>query len=117
MWARFVNAALGVWLIVAPAVLGYGAPASINDRIVGPVAVACALIAIWEVTRPVRWVNLGLALWLLVAPWLLGYWDWQAAIINSLVVGAVMALMSAVRGPIAQQFGGGWTALWRGDDA
>lgn len=34
-----------------------------------------------------------------------------------LVVGAVMAFMAAVRGPIFQQFGGGWSALWKGHDA
>lgn len=111
MWARYVNAALGVWLMAAPAILHYGAPASTNDRIVGPIAAAFAVIAISEVTRPLRWVNLLIGSWLLVAPLVLGY-SATAAIVNSVAAGAIMAVLSAVRGPVAAHFGG-WSALWR----
>ena len=86
MWARILTAALGIWLMAAPAVLGYDRPASADDRIVGPLAAAFAIVAIWEVTRPLSWMNLLLGLWLIVAPWLLGYG--LTATINSTVVGS-----------------------------
>ncbi len=112
MWPRIGNTILGIWLMTAPAVLSYGGSARINDLIIGPIAASVAVIAIWEVTRPLRWVSTLLGIWLLVAPWVLGY-DSLAAILNSLASGAIMALLSAARGAITQEFGGGWSALWR----
>ncbi len=109
MWARIANAALGIWLMAAPAVLGYGGAARTNDRIVGPIAAAFATIAIWEVTRSVRFVNVALGGWLLLAPWILGHAP--AATVNSLVVGALLIGFALVRGTVEQRFGGGWSAL------
>ena len=68
VWARLVNAGLGLWLMAAPAVLGYGAPAEINDRIAGPIAATFAIIAITGATRPARRVNAAVGAWLLIAP-------------------------------------------------
>ncbi|HLT46676.1 MAG TPA: SPW repeat protein [Rubricoccaceae bacterium] len=111
MWAQVVNALLGVWLMAAPAVLGYGAPAAVNDRIVGPVAASFAVIAWWQATRPARWVNLPLGLWLIAAPFVLGYGA-TAPLVNSLAVGAALAALSLVRGTVDKRFGGGWRAVW-----
>ena len=116
MWAQAVNAALGVWLLAAPAVLGYGGPARTNDRIVGPLAAGLAVIAIWEVTRPVGRANLALGLWLLAAPWLLGYP--AVATVNSIVVGLALGALALAPGSYRPgRFGGGWSALWRADRA
>ena len=111
MWAQVVNALLGVWLLAAPAVLGYGDPARTNDRIVGPLAASLAAIAVWEVTRPLRWANLAFGLWLLAAPWLLNYET--TATVNSTLTGVLFAALSLVRGTYRpERFGGGWAALW-----
>lgn len=112
MWIRLINAALGIWLMAAPDVLQYSAPARTNDRIVGPIAATFAIIAIWEVTRGLRWVNVPLGVWLVVAPLILGYAQ-TGAIINSLIVGVVLASMAMLGGSVSKQFGGGWSALWR----
>lgn len=112
MWARLANTAVGIWLMAAPAVLGYGGPAATNDRIVGPLAATFAIVAIWETTRALRWLNLALGLWLLAAPWLLGGYAGDA-VLNSLAAGALLALFSLVRGEMKQKYGGGWRALWR----
>lgn len=111
MWAQIINTALGIWLMAAPAVLGYGGAARTNDHIVGPIAATLACIALWSVTRPVRWVNLPLGLWLLLAPWILSY-DTPATI-NSSVVGLALAVLSIPQGrrPV---YGGGWSMLWKG---
>ena len=101
--------------MAAPTVLGYtGTAAETNDRIVGPLALTCAFVAIWEATRPLRRGNLAIGLWLLAAPFVLGY-DATAPLVNSLLVGAALAALSFVRGPRKHQFGGGWRSLW-GDE-
>ena len=100
--------------MAAPAVLGYGNPAETNDRILGPVAATFAIVAWWEATRSSRWANLPIGIWLVAAPWILGY-EGSAAILNSVLVGLVMAACSLVRGRITQHYGGGWKAAFRSD--
>lgn len=112
MWAQVLNAALGIWLMAAPAVLEYGEPAMTNDRICGPVAATFAVIAWWEATRSVRWVNLPLGLWLVLAPWILGYSE-TSTVVNSVAVGLVMAACSTVRGTVEKRYGGGWSAAFK----
>ena len=114
MWAQVVNAALGIWLMAAPAVLAYGDPAQTNDRILGPVAATFAIVAWWEATRPVRWVNLPIGLWLILAPWILGYAE-TAAVVNSVLVGIVLAACATVQGTVEGRYGGGWSVLFRSD--
>ena len=110
MQAQLLAAILGVWLMAAPAVLGYGEPAATSDRVVGPLAASFAVVAVWQVTRPVRWGNLPLGVWLLAAPWLLGYE--RAAFLNSMAVGAALVACALVRGTVdSRRLGGGWSAL------
>ena len=110
MWPQLLNTALGLWLMAAPALLGYGRPASTNDHIIGPLVATFACIALWEATRSVRWVNLPLGLWLVAAPLLLGHS--QAGAVNSVLCGIAIAVLSCVGGAVQQRFGGGWSALW-----
>jgi hypothetical protein len=107
--AQVVSALLGIWLMAAPDIVGYGGPARLNDRVVGPLAASFAFIAVWQVTRPLRWLNLALGAWLLLAPWALGYE--LAPRLNSLVVGLVLVVLAAVSGKVQQRFGGGWASL------
>jgi len=72
MWARVCGALAGIWLMAAPSVLGYGGAGRVSDLIAGPLAVSAAVIAMSQVTRPIRWVTLPLGAWVVVAPWLLG---------------------------------------------
>jgi hypothetical protein len=111
MWPQIINAAVGIWLMAAPAVLGYGNPAQTNDRIAGPLAAAFAVIAVSEITRPVRWANLPIGLWLLIAPWVLGYP--LAAAANSIIAGVILIVCARLGGGVTGQFGGGWSALWK----
>jgi hypothetical protein len=37
----------------------------------------------------------------------------RTPLVNSLLVGAAVLALSLIRGPITQQFGGGWSALWK----
>lgn len=116
MWAQIINAILGLWLMAAPAVLGYSNQTTTADNahIVGPVIVSFAVISWWEATRVVRLYNVPLGLWLLLAPWILNH-ESTAAIINDSIVGLLVLGLSFVQGKIESTYGGGWAATWRKD--
>lgn len=114
-WARWISVALGVWLMVAPAVFEYTGQARAIHRLVGPVVASFAFVAVWEHMRALRWANLPLGAGLLVLPWPLGFGP--PATINSLIVGLGLVALALVRGPIEGRFGGGWTVIWRGTTA
>ncbi len=112
MSAHLIASIVGIWLMAASAILGYGEPAATNDRIVGPLVASFALISVWHVTRTLRWPNVALAVWLLAAPVLLGYPSIAAA--NSIACGLVIGTLSLVRGKQRHSVGGGWSSLRRG---
>jgi hypothetical protein len=114
MWAQGINAALGIWLMVAPAIFGFDKTIANNAHIVGPVIATFAITALFESTRPVRKFNWLPGAWLLVAPLVLGYQD-TTATIHDLLVGALVIGLSCVKGKIHYRFGGGWSALWKDD--
>ena len=114
MWAQYINAALGIWLMASPGIFGFSNTIADNDHIVGPVITTFAIIALWECTRVVRTYNIPLGAWLLLAPWILGYDD-TTAIINDMTVGALVIAFSLVKGKVEQRFGGGWSAIVQSD--
>ncbi len=112
MWMQLLPAIAGIWLMASPVVFDYADPARANDRVVGPIVASLAIIAIWEIARPLRWMNVILGGWLLTAPWMLGHppdarW-------NSLATGAIVLGSSLVKGKRAHSYGGGWSSLWKG---
>lgn len=113
MWAALLSAAIGIWLMAAPAVLGYPGAASVHDRIVGPLIASFGIIAVAEVTRSVRRVNSLLGAWLVLAPWILGFPT--AALVNSVVSGIAVGSLSLVRGSVDERYAGGWSSLWRAE--
>jgi hypothetical protein len=112
MWAQMMVAALGVWLMVAPDMLGFGKTIADNDHIVGPIIVTFAITAIFENTRNVRLFNIPPGLWLLLAPWILQY-QTPAAIINDMVVGGGVIGCSLIKGQLKNRFAGGWRSLFK----
>jgi hypothetical protein len=97
--------------MASPAILAFGDPAATNNHIVGPLVVACSIISIAEVTRPVRWVNLLLGAWLVLAPWVLGFSP-GGAMASDILAGVLVAALATWRGARKQRFGGGWSALF-----
>jgi hypothetical protein len=108
---QWITVAVGLWLMAAPAVVGYGGLASRQARLIGPLVAAIAWIASSEVTRAVRWLNLpiGLALVLLS----LGPGYSRAASIVAAVSGTVVVLVLLRRHQVKSRMGGGWRAIWR----
>ncbi|MDP8931946.1 MAG: hypothetical protein M3O70_26095 [Actinomycetota bacterium] len=120
MWPRLANVALGVWLMVAPGVLGYSTTsklASASDRIIGPLVVSAAIAAIWPEIRPLRWVNVTLGALAVLAPVALGaVFTWPIrGVVNSVVTGLAVIGFGLIRGEIDSEFGGGWRSVWRRD--
>lgn len=111
MWAQAINAVLGIWIMAAPGVLGYGGPAATGSHIAGPAIATFATVAMWEVTRGLRWLNVPLGLWLVTAPLVID----QPAVagITSAAAGALVIGLSLVRGRLKHPYGGSWRSLWR----
>jgi uncharacterized membrane protein len=103
-WNLALCAAVGVWLMVAPAALGNTGHAVANGTLVGALVVTCAVIGFGEPSRSVRLVNVLLGLWLVASPVVL--WDdtsdlrWPEA-----VAGVAVIALSLRRGPVDERFG------------
>lgn len=113
MWAQALNALVGIWLMAAPAVVGFTGPMATSHRIVGPCIVALGVTAMAECTRGVRFWLLPFALWLVVSPAVQAPSPAGAAA-NSVLCGAAVAGLAMIRGRIRRRYGGGWIALLRG---
>lgn len=118
--ARITTVAVAVWLMAAPAVLGYGDPAQSNDRIVGPIAGAFAFVACWEILMAMRWPTVPLGAWLVLAPVALGYGATEAWI-SSIISGLLIVSAAFVGHDVTGDFGGGWRSVrprnWRVGEA
>lgn len=112
MIPRIVSIIAGIWLMFAPWLLGTTDPAAGSDRTIGPLMVSFALMAVWEVLRPLRWVNFLLALYLIVVPWIWGF-PMQASV-NDMLVGVLVGAMSLIKGELTQPFDGGWRFVFFG---
>jgi uncharacterized membrane protein len=103
-WNLLLSAALGVWLMAAPATLGVSGPAASSNHVAGALVVTWAVIAFGEVARPARLLNIPMGLWIAAAPWLLsgatGISRWA-----DVFVGALLIALSVRRGRINEQFG------------
>ncbi|MDC0740989.1 SPW repeat domain-containing protein [Polyangium mundeleinium] len=93
-WPRWINVALGIWLLIAPALLGYvDAYAVNNDRLLGILIAASAIVALWA--PKARFVNVVLGAWLIIAPFVLGYFG-RNAVANDIVVGIAVAVFAFI---------------------
>jgi hypothetical protein len=114
MWAQLLSALLGIWLMAAPGLFGFGNPIADNDHILGPVIATLAIVSCWEATRNVRLFNLPFSAWLLLAPWVLHYGN-TAATLNDMAIGILVFVLCFFKGKIENRFGGGWSSIWKSD--
>jgi len=93
-WPRWVNLLLGLWLLIAPAALGYvDVYATNNDHLLGILVALSAAFALW--LPSLRYVNVVLGVWLVIAPFILGYFG-SRAVVNDLVVGIAIAVFAFI---------------------
>jgi hypothetical protein len=103
-WNMAITAALGVWVMASPAIVGSSGPTADNAHLVGALVLTWAVIAFAEIARPARLLNLPLGLWLAAAPWvLLG--ATPISTWSDTVCGVLVIALSLRRGRITQQFG------------
>lgn len=122
---RLVNVVLGLWLMVAPAVLQYASaledpgavgPAEV-DRIFGLLVITFAIMAIWPKLRPLRRVNMALGVLLVLAGAFLPAWMayTATAATSQIATGAVVLAVAAGRGRVSTRSGGGWRSVETSD--
>lgn len=98
-WHDRVVLLAGIWLFVAPFVLGapsFAHPAVVAAYVCGAVLVSSAAQAPAVPDLIEEWIGLVAAGVLAASPWLLGYGDERALAWNALAVGAVVALCALV---------------------
>lgn len=103
-WTLAASTALGLWLMFAPAALGFAEDAAANDNVVGALIITVAIISTAEVIRAVRFVNVLFGVWLLIAPWALagastgGRW-------SDMICGVALILLTLPRGTVRERYG------------
>ena len=93
------SAALGTWMMAAPAVLGSSGLPSDIQRLGGALVVTVAVIAMAEPVRLLRLANILLGATLAIGPWAAGATGgvrW-----NAFAIGFIIMILSAPRGPEA----------------
>ena len=104
-WNLLLCAALGVWLLAAPAVLGATGAAANGDYLAGALVVTWAVMAFGEIVRTIRMLNVLMGLGILAAPWMLTG-DTEMSRWNDVIVGIALIALSIPRGRIEEHFGG-----------
>jgi hypothetical protein len=104
-WTLVLTAALGVWLVAAPAVLGVTGAAADSSYLAGALVVTWAVIAFSEIARPVRLLNIPVGAWIALAPWFLSGATEVSRWAHLLAGGLIIAL-SIHRGRIEEKFAG-----------
>jgi hypothetical protein len=105
-WSLWLSAAIGVWLLFAPAAFGIGIEqaAADSDHLVGALVVVVAVVCMAEVARPARFLNVLLGAWLMTAPWFLSGAT-PASRWNSAAMGFAVALLSLPLGKLREHYG------------
>lgn len=96
-WQDGINAILGLWMIVSPAILNFavaGSPATRTAWILGVAIVVFAGIAVY---MPKAWeeaINILLGLCLIISPWALRYSDQPRPTTNAVIVGLLVTALA-----------------------
>jgi len=99
MWARVVEAMLGLWLLLSPFVLGHGGDSTLEwavDLTAGTAVVVVALGSFHARLRRLHLLHLPVAGGLLVLGWLRGGPDPDAACQNWVVLALLLAMIAIV---------------------
>jgi hypothetical protein len=104
MVARWASFAVGLWLILAPLVLGYDEVGAVLHEVAIGLAVCVGTLAALE-WPAARYGQLAPALWLLAAPRVLAFESARVGA-NELAAGAVLAVLAVIPGGrLAQRSG------------
>jgi hypothetical protein len=97
--ASGINLILGLWLIIAPFVLGCTSyrHSEWNSIVVGVIVAALAAIRIWggRSASWLSWIIAALGLWMIVSPWIYSNSDVNAILWNDIIVGVIILVLGA----------------------
>jgi hypothetical protein len=102
-WNLVASAALGIWLMFAPAVFGTIGRAADSDHLVGALITTVAVIVMAEVIRAGRFLNVLFGAWIVTAPWLLSGAT-AGAKCTDVAVGLLLIALSFPRGKVRERY-------------
>ena len=94
--ASWISVIAGIWLIIAPFVLGYvNNEPRINDIWLGIIVGVLALIRAFTPTGTswFSWISVIAGIWLIIAPFVLGYTSIEPRI-NDIILGIIVAAVA-----------------------
>ncbi|MFD2514411.1 vitamin K epoxide reductase family protein [Pontibacter locisalis] len=104
-WNLALIMAVGIWVMLAPAILGYTGSIADSNHVAGALIITFAVIAMSEVARPVRFIHILFGLWLIAAPWVMGNNNNDAAMWNGIASGIALIALSFPKGKIEDERG------------
>lgn len=102
-WNLALSSAMGLWLMFAPSLLGFGGRLADSDHLVGALVITFSVIAMAEVGRPLRFLNVLFGGWLVIAPFILDGPD--SARWSNVAAGATITALSLRRGRVQERYG------------
>ena len=103
-WNLFLSTLVGLWLMFAPAVFGFGKSLADSNHFVGALIMTFAIISMSEVVRTGRFVNILLAVWIIVSMFIYQT-PGDIAMWSQIISGVVLILLSLPRGKVEDQRG------------
>lgn len=95
----WVTAVAGVWEILAPFIIGYSAVTGgmVDAVVLGGVLLVLGLITAFSrsdaTIQGLSWIDAILGVWLIVAPFIVAYSGNVGAMVNDIIVGAVVLVV------------------------
>src|SRR4051794_31706808 len=104
MGASSINILFGLWLILAPFILGYSrlTVATWNDIILGVLIAGFALLRNFGGWAGANWINVILGIWLILAPFILNYGDNAAPRWNDIILGILVVIFAWSRSTVPE---------------
>ncbi|HEV2294735.1 MAG TPA: vitamin K epoxide reductase family protein [Tepidisphaeraceae bacterium] len=109
-WTLLISAALGIWMMFAPAVFGTldsdttrTFTLADSSQLAGALIAVVAICAMAEVVRTARYLNVLLGLWLIGSPFMLSGAN-AGGTINGVIVGLLIAALSLPRGRVQERY-------------
>ncbi|MEJ8848543.1 SPW repeat protein [Variovorax rhizosphaerae] len=95
-WQDPLNAALGVWLILSPWLVGFQdlETPTMNAVAVGILLGAAALGATFVPRAWEEWTEGALGLWMVISPWALGFASMRDPMMNAVVTGIAVVVLA-----------------------
>jgi hypothetical protein len=108
-WQDPLNGLLGIWLIIAPWVLGFsGTGRPVGTTVVaGIILLVSSIIAMSSPRAWEEWVDIVLGVLLVISPWVLGFTGTTVARDNAVICGIIMIVLALWVLGTDQQFGWG----------